>query len=70
MAKATQNVEIEVGDLVEIVAGDDVGMRGLLDNVWSNGGVETYTVILDRDGENFRYATVVKLVKKSGSFVW
>lgn len=57
-------MEIEIGDFVEIIAGDCVGFVGILDNVFKRHGVVNYTVIDETDNDDFYYATEIKLFKK------
>lgn len=68
MTKRPQNTEIEAGDIVEVVAvahNDSKGyttLHGVFDMEWMNNGVRTFTVLFD--GDEFAYATEIKLIKK------
>lgn len=63
-----KNDEFEPGDIVEVVATDDkeskgfLSLQGVYDNVWNRDGVTTYVVLFD--GDEFAYATEIKLIKK------
>ena len=66
--KRPQNTEIEAGDIVEVIATNDheskgyLNLHGVFDMEWSRDGLRTFTVLFD--GEEFAYATEIKLIKK------
>lgn len=53
-------MEIEIGDFVEIITGENVGFVGILDNIFNRDGVETFCVVAENDNEEFFYATEIK----------
>lgn len=57
-------MEIEIGDFVTIINGDNKGWTGILDNVFVQNGIETFAVIDENDVDVFYYATKIKLYKK------
>jgi hypothetical protein len=60
--------DIEAGDIVEVVATKDKESRGFLslhgvfDMEWTLDGETVFTVLFD--GEDFAYATEIKLIRK------
>lgn len=58
-------MEIEIGDFVTIVKGDNEGWTGILDNEFVRDGVVTFAIIDENENEVFCYATEIKLFKKA-----
>jgi hypothetical protein len=56
-----KTLEIEVGDFVTIVKGENEGWTGILDTEFVHNGVVTFAVV---EGEDFYYATEIKLHSK------
>ena len=61
MPATKKTVEIEPGDFVTIVKGENEGWTGVLDNEFVLDGVVTFAVV---EGEAFFYATEIKLYRK------
>lgn len=59
-----KSLEIESGDFVTIVKGDNEGWTGVFDNEFVKDGVVMFAVIDECDGDVFYYATEIKLYKK------
>jgi len=58
------NTEIEPGDYVEIIEGQNVGFIGIVDFSFTDEGIEKFPVISETDEDEFFYATKIKLFKK------
>ena len=58
-------MQIEIGDFVEIVNCDNIGFVGILDNEFMRDGILTFCVVSEIDGDEFYYATELRLFKKS-----
>lgn len=58
-------MEIEIGDFVTIVKGDNEGWTGILDNEFVRDDVVTFAIIDENENEVFYYATEIKLFKKA-----
>lgn len=65
MTKRPANTEIEIGDFVTIVKGENEGWSGILDNEFIKDGVIHFAVVGECNDDEFYYATEIKLLKKA-----